>query len=719
MVLNHRGWGQQRSRRVTLGYDLGRGASGSMTMTLEGAPVVVAPRKSAPSWLRLGRGVVVGLALVLIVLLARWSGLLQGKVALAVFALALLAVPTSRQLARRILLGVCLSFGWIPLLWWWPLPVGGLGRATLLTALMVGGVGAWAGAGQDPLTRCRRIVPKLAVIDSYPLVLTALSAWALRPWLQPKSGASSLSMLMDGWDHSAHFAMVHQIRLAGVTVDMAAPPASGGVWQFSSYPQSFHAVTATVVELLTGPRVGDLGTELSVFCQAIAVVSMCLVAVVMAGLCALPSLRRRPLLALPLATFAAAVMIFGPGSSAIQDGFVNFNFACALVVAVAFLVVPMARVVTPLHLAAVGGALVGIANGWILLLVLAAPVTLVGLLPVRPSRWSSSRRGWTLSIIVAVLVLVGVLRAAIVVARVPVDNVLLLNGGILPPDVGITVLGVLVCGTFAFVVGRAPHGAPAVSLAGPKARVRGLVSLPLVAALGAASLAALQLSHGDKLTYYFLKYLLGVEIVALVVLTIPLAFLLVHWFPARPRSAGAPRAWHQRVWTARAPALVSLALALAATQAFGFAAPNLTATGLPPTAPGALHRVGEQDRSEYPPSATSIIETAPRLHQAHPRQTIIYLSFPSDQRVDPLIAAQWYFALTGTWVRADNELASKISFDRGSAIPNDFRTTDVVASAQRILASRPDAYVAVGAEQLHTIRMLMPPTVDADHVIAW
>jgi len=96
MVLNHRGWGQQRSRRVTLGYDFGKGASGSMTMTSEGAPVVVAPRKSAPSWLRLARSAGLGLGLMLAVLLARWSGLLQDKVALAVFALALLAVPTSQ-----------------------------------------------------------------------------------------------------------------------------------------------------------------------------------------------------------------------------------------------------------------------------------------------------------------------------------------------------------------------------------------------------------------------------------------------------------------------------------------------------------------------------------------------------------------------------------------------------------------------------------------------
>jgi len=45
-----------------------------------------------------------------------------------------------------------------------------------------------------------------------------------------------------------------------------------------------------------------------------------------------------------LATFVASVFVLGPGANAIQEGFVNFNFACALVAAVVLIVVPLARV---------------------------------------------------------------------------------------------------------------------------------------------------------------------------------------------------------------------------------------------------------------------------------------------------------------------------------------------------------------------------------------
>src|ERR1035437_2954297 len=226
-----------------------------MATTFDESPAISGPGNQTPRWMRLARGSIVGLALALLLVLARESGLLEGNVMFGAFALAVLAIPTSRQLSRRVLLGTCLAFGWIPLLWWWPLPVGDLGRGTLLLALMVGSLGGWVGAGRRPWLRCARLVPRLALIDTFPFVLAAFSAVVLHPWLRAKSGTAALSLLMGGWDYAAHFSMVRMIRQGGVTVDMATSPESGGAWQFSVYPQSFHAVTATIVELLTGPRV--------------------------------------------------------------------------------------------------------------------------------------------------------------------------------------------------------------------------------------------------------------------------------------------------------------------------------------------------------------------------------------------------------------------------------------------------------------------------------
>jgi len=657
-------------------------------------------------WFLIARGSALGVVFVATMVFLRQSGLLRGRLALAVALLAVLAVPTSRQLSRRILLRVCLPFGWIPLLWWAPLPVGEIGRATLLLAALVGALGGWV-AGGPWRSRLRGLIPRCAVVDACPPVLVLCTGWLLYPWLKPKSGAESLSLLMDGWDHSAHFRMVDMIRETGVTVDMASPPASGGVWAFASYLQSFHAVTATVIELFAGPRVGDISAELSAFCQSIALVTMCLVGMLVAGGCALPVLRRRPMVALPLATFVASVLVLGPGANAIQEGFVNFNFACALVAAVVLIVVPLARVHSPLHLAAIGGAVVGIAHGWILL---AAPAALLVLFPMRRRRWASSRRTFVVSAAIAVAVLLCVVHAALLVLRVPVDDVLLRGGGIVPPDLGVTIASVLGCAALCVAAHSRRRGTSGHRFPGGVVRVGGLAGLPVVASLAALLLVAFQLSFGGRVTYYSLKYVTGVEVVVLIVTTVPLAYLVTRWIP-QPRTirGGTSLVRFRRLFPS---AMRVLALTFAATQVFGFAAPNLTAIGLPPTAPGALHRVWQNVRIADPPDATELVEVAPGLGRRFPGSPVFLFMLQPDRRVDPLSVAQWSFALTDTWSRDANALAAGI--DLGDHDP-----AAVAASASRILTVCPNAYVAVDASQLAMIHSLLPAAISADRVVTW
>lgn len=679
---------------------------------------LVGSGKQLPPWMRAARGVTVGVALAMVMILTRWSGLVHGKLALAIFVLAMLAIPTSRQLSRRILLSACLAFGWVPLLWWWPLPVGDLGRGTLLLAVMVGGLGGWAAGGQHPWARCRAVMPKLAVVDAYPFLLALFGAAVLYPWLRPKSGPAALSMLMGGWDNSAHFNMVHQIRQTGVTVDVAPYPASEGIWHFYSYPESFHAVSATVIEFLTGPRVGDLSTELVVFSQTMAIMTICFIGMLVAGICALPLLRRRPALALPVSTFVAAIFLFGPGSVVIQEGFVNFNFACALVAAGALMTVSMARVFSPLHLAAIGGAVIGVANGWILLLVLAAPVILIGLLPFKRSRWSSSRRKIVISVVIVAAVFLCVARGVVVVLRVPVDNVLLVKGGVTPPNIGLTLVAVLSCLALSILVGKRYMAAPNRPARGQRARVRALVWLPIVATLAAGYIGVLQLRNGDALTYYFMKFVTGIEIVCFIVLVIPLSIIIARWIPSRQvyASGGSGTRWFvpHRISLASTSAIAaSLAMTIAATQAFGFASPDLTARALPPTAPGAISRVYESTRILAPPAASSnLIDVAQRLNSEYPGKPMFYFDFPSDRQIDPILAAQWYFALTNTWYRASNNLVVNADFYA-------YTPVEVASSARRILTARPDAYVAVAADQVALIRGWMPASVPVEHIVGW
>ena len=146
------------------------------------------------------------------------------------------------------------------------------------------------------------------------------------------------------------------------------------------------------------------------------------------------------MLAPPVAAFVSAVFFLGPGSLAIGGGIANFAVACGLAVAVVLLAVPAARVVSPLTLAAIGGAVVGVAATWVLLLALAGPALLVLLLPLRrtsvggvPRATSRCRRA------IVVAVVVGLAHTAVVLSRVQAANPLTIDGGRVHIDVGLLV----------------------------------------------------------------------------------------------------------------------------------------------------------------------------------------------------------------------------------------------------------------------------------------
>ena len=316
-------------------------------------------------------------------LLGRLTELLDGAAGVVVGTLLVLLVPTSRELPRRILLAGCLLLGWSQVLWWWPLAVGEPGRVTLGLAVLAGALAAWVGAAEHPAARARRLRPRLRPADIALALPVGIGIACTAPWLAAKTPTQTLGMLMGGWDNVAHFSMVHMIRRFGAVVSALPPPTPGATWQFASYPQGFHAVAAGVVELLIGPDDTWLGPELVAYTQAMALVVIAVATTVVAGFCALPAVRRRPVLALPVAAFVSAVFLLGPGSLAIGGGIANFAVACGLAVAVVLLAVPAARVVSPLTLAAIGGAVVGVATTWVLLLALAGPALLALILPLR------------------------------------------------------------------------------------------------------------------------------------------------------------------------------------------------------------------------------------------------------------------------------------------------------------------------------------------------
>ncbi len=616
-------------------------------------------------------GAVLAVLLASLVTFGRASGLLAGTTGLAVAVLLVLLVPTSRELTRRVLLAGCLLLGWTPVLWWFDLPLGAAGRASTGLVLLAAALGFWVGTAEHPLRRARTLIPRVRAVDLMLPATVALGVWTLWPWLPDRTSDEMLATLMQGWDHVAHFSMVHGIRLHGVTADVLAPPAGGGNWQFSSYPQGFHAAVAGAQELLAGPRPGDLAAELVGYGRGLAVVLIGATVTVVAGLCALPELRRRPAVAAPAAALAAVVVLLGPGAVALRDGFSNFLFGCALVAAAALVALPMARIVRPLHLAALGGAVVGIATSWVLLLALALPVVLAVLFPLRRRRWAATAEQAAAATVLLLLVAACLARTAVVVLSVQASDPLLIPGGIAPPALGVATV--------------AAAGLVVAAIAVRRVRVACLAAVSVVGVAGAVVLGATQVAVNGEVSYYGLKFATALSVVLPLLLLVPLTLLVGGRRPVERVRRDVPVALFLGRARRGAGAVV---LVLAATQAFGLAAPDGTDIGLPSQAPGAAARAAREDAQEDPPTTADL---ARRVEKSPPPEgRSFYLDLPSDGRIDPILAAQWYLALTDTWTLETNLVLTDIALSRGR-LGDEFAASTV----RRLLTENPDAVVAV------------------------
>lgn len=640
---------------------------------------------------RLVRAAVFGLGAAAAVLAGRLTGLLVGAPGLLLAMVVLLLLPTSREFSRRLFTIGCLLAGWTQVAWWTELPLGGVGRVTAALAVVAGALGAWVGAAARPARRALTLVPRFRIVDAYPPLVVGVGVVALAPWLQRKTASESLGLLMGAWDNVAHFSMVTMASAFGATVDALAPPAFGGTWQFASYPQGYHAVVATIVELLRGPGGGDLGDDLLTFTQASALLAVASAAMLVAGFCALPALRRRPLLAAPLVTFVAAVLLLGPGSAAIHAGFGNFGFACVLVVAAALAATVVVRVPTPLPLAVLGGALVGVAAGWALLVVLVVPAVVAVLFPLRRSRWSASPLRWAVSALVVAAVVGCLLRTVVVLSRLGVGNPLVIPGGFLPVDYWLAAAATVAAGALCLLVGR--RVVPTIRL--HPVRVAVLAAVPVVGAVTTLVLVVMQLVESGEVSYYAQKFMTAVEVVTLCLVAIPLAHL------ARRRGGAAAGGWR------RLPALVASVVAvLVASQVFGwtFAAvppPGRDGTVQTAAARGLVDRAADLRRISNPSPTADLADRVAAAPAGLP-VPLVYLDVSPDRPLDPILSAQWYFALTDTWTLEANALADLVR-------PADRSDEEWARVAEVVLSTRPDVYLAVRPQVVRDLDRLLPP----------
>lgn len=627
-----------------------------------------------------GAGILVGA----VVLAGRVLGILDGPLGLALAGLLLVAVPVARSLSRRLVVTGAIVLGWLPVLWWVRLPVGGLGRVTIGMALLAAGLAFWVASSDEPVSRLRRLVPRVRLVDLLPLGAAAATAVLAARWSWRGTGESTLAVLSRGWDHSAHFFMASMIRRTGATLDRLGPGPGGDEWAYQHYPQGFHSVAATIMETLGGPDVAAASVETVLYVRTLAVVSVVCVLLVVAAVTALPRLWTRPWVALPLTVFVTAVLVLGPGGSAMVDGFPNFILAFSLLSLLPALAVLLRRLHDPVLLLAIAGAVIGIAHGWLLLLALAAPAVVAATTPWTRERWAASRGRWVFFGLLVVVVGGAVLYALALVSGESPGEVLAVGGGIeaVPTAQVVVLCGAAAAASLAALAVRRRVPGRAASLR----RAGLLVLVPAVGVLAAAAIALVQVTSSGQtsvyatsgqLSYYFFKFSNALAIVAAMVLVTAVAVTAPRLLAARASAA---------MW------LGSLTLTLALTQLFGVTFPQAVDLGMGSPAPG-LPR--QQDwamaSATGRPGVPQLLAAAEAYRPSDGH--VVYVAPLVEGAIHPISAAQWYYALTGTWTSESNEVARLT----GTSV-------DVATAALAVLAGDPGSVVVVSADDVERVR---------------
>ena len=656
------------------------------------------------------RGVGIGIAVAAAVALLRRAGDLQGLVGLVTAAILILALPTSRLLSRRLLMSGLLLFGWLPLLWWWRLPVGQYGRVTILLAVLAGGLAGWT-LGGDWRSRIRLIMPDWRAVDVWPFLAGASGAGLLHSWLTVKAPAGALSLLTGGWDNAAHFSMTYMIRQAGVTLDGQGLGPDGSGWPLANYPQGFHTVIATISELLYGPRSGTAPLELVRFVRAEALCFAAIMLMITGGICALPRLRRHFFLTGATVATVTIFFVIGPGAAYLINGNLNFLLSLALCIGLVQLVVVASNPTAPIVAGALAGALVGIANGWSLLVFVALASTACVLLPWRRRRLRATAQSVPWLVAIGFGVAIGVWHSAKVLLSVHSAAFASIPGftPAAPAWRTLAISGLaIVCCLLALPRNPSKSGNDASALGRPVGRtlrLAGQASVPAMGLLIAGGLAALELHQAHHLSYYFWKVLSGLELVSIVVLAVALA----HQVDRRP-----PRL------SRRLGVTLGVAGLLALTQFFGYFLPSyvrplralVNAGYRVVLSPGERLLLETPSQTARPYSVASHLVQAIPVQLAHPDKVVVYLALAPKDDDNAANVIEWYRALTNTWTNG---------YMLAGSVPPLFISNLEVAGqvVMHLLPGHPNILVVVPPETVATLRAAVPDASVRDRIVGW
>jgi len=614
------------------------------------------------------------LAVAGIVIALRSVGLLQGAPALLLAGVLFLLVPTAKALSQRILFNGLIVTGLIPLSWWIPERIVGTDHGTLLLAALAGLLSWWILSARSIRPRLHRLLPQIRGIDALPFLAAVMSALSLYTMLTIRVAADALSIMMSRWDYNSHFSIYYMIRSNGGVIPTIPTAADGAAWGFGEYPQGFHTLLATASQILR-PKIVSLDSELVSYINLQAACSVFTVLIVVAGMCALPAVRRRQAVMATGIAIASAAWIYGPGSIPVYEGFANFYLACGMATATVLALLTFQRRIPVIGVVSVGAGLVGIANNWLLLLSLVAVVLLAKLWAISRSPKTYSRRWWILTAAGAGVVLLGVALPVLQIAPLIRSSQAILEatGGIAFPDFGLA----LVTLSMALVLGICNRSAVARTEWLQLRREQSDVHLAAVGLLLPIALcvwlAVTQSLQNGEISYYFHKYLIAV--------------LLLAW-PLSVAAAATLIPVLQRGPTRRQPGrTAALALlAVTATQVFGFTVAGLEDVGLPPSAKPVVELASQAAHIKSTPAYVHRLIESARDPES---PSTIYI--PAAGTVDPVLAARWHWGMRA----AASSTTTDISFQVVDIAKDYTQAPQVIA---RILEEHPSMTAIVDPE---------------------
>lgn len=595
-------------------------------------------------WNRRSAGTCLGLVVLAGFLLLLQVQPVSGWWVLGLTVLLALAAPTARQLSQRIVILGCLYFGAVPLLWWIPLPAGFPGWGQLLLAGLISGLAMWIIGSPNRKAAAASLFPSVGKADTLLLVAAALGSAVLLPYFRVFTGPQALQLLLASWDNSSHFSMYNMIRTHGTVVPMAGISESGHPWTFMEYPQGFHAALATMADLAVGHAPGPLGIELVAYSRLSSLAAVGATVMVTAGLTSLPWIRERPMMCTPFVVLAITAWSFGTASIATLHAFQNFVVGVALLACLMIVVAFADSLARPVVFATSAAAIVGIANTWALLLILVVPLAAFALFPWSRRRWQGTKPEWLRNGVTAAAGLLGLALVGLQISRIETGTVVTAIGRVPSSTHGVEIATFLVAMAASILL---VHGNFREFLTGQgemPAAAR-LVAIPILGLAVVIALGTYQIITAGKVNYYSLKLALAVELILPVIACVAVTALVGRWLAT------------QRYGRPKGLAVMSALAALASTQVFGLTVQDTRPLGMDPMTPY------QQGMSTIESSTSKNADAAAQLFHAAETHTAglgdaMYI-INSDQ-IDPLLAATWYLALTGTHNQNTNRLVEEL-----------------------------------------------------------